>query len=478
MLNVSDSAELSMSKPTRVWWFIGGFFLHFAIMYPGFMTYDAVNQILEARAGVFSDWHPPLMAMIWRLLEHLMPGPAPMLFLQLGLIWLGAFLVFHAFFQSCSSKIAASLLCGLFFLPPMFGVSGAILKDMLMWGALLTAFGVAGHINSTTNQELWLTGVLSILTLLLLWLAILLRHNAIFATIPLLGFAIFRLFPKDNLWGLIRAIIPAAIIAALLFAASGAINKQFADRHTQPWVANAAFDIVGILKRMEDKTAQQTLFAQLAQSLNSSGTVEPVLQAYTPMYWREVFRSKPPTLLLPENSIGPVIHGFESFSAEQLSALHQLWTQSIIAEPLLWLRHRFAVSKYVLGWVPESSWSPVIMGMDFPLDLAKDYGSIQVSTALQNKLETVLYSLIDYWFFQPWPYFLVSIIILAVMFFRPINANIEITCLISSGLLHEIGLLLAAPSPDFRYSHYMVFCALLSLLLLARPWLKKIKSAP
>ena len=302
-----QSGQESTRALTGAGWFVGGFFLHFAIMYPGFMTYDAVNQILEARAGVFSDWHPPLMALIWRWLEHLMPGPAPMLFLQLGLIWLGAFLVFHAFFQSCCGKIAASLLCGLFFLPPMFGVSGAILKDMLMWGALLAAFGVAGHIKVTTNQKLRLTGVLSITTLLLLWLAILLRHNAIFATIPLLGFAMFRLFPKDNLWGLIRAIIPAAIIAALLFAASGAINKHLSDRHTQPWVANAAFDIVGILKRMEDKTAQQTLFAQLAQSLNSSGTVEPVLQAYTPMYWREVFRSKPPTLLLPENSIGPEI---------------------------------------------------------------------------------------------------------------------------------------------------------------------------
>jgi hypothetical protein len=55
------------------------------------------------------------------------------------------------------------------------------------------------------------------------------------------------------------------------------------------------------------------------------------------------------------------------------------------------------------------------------------------------------------------------------MFFRPITANIEITCLISSGLLHETGLLLAAPSPDFRYSHYMVFCSLLALLMLARP---------
>jgi hypothetical protein len=140
-----------------------------------------------------------------------------------------------------------------------------------------------------------------------------------------------------------------------------------------------------------------------------------------------------------------------------------------MAEPLLWLRHRFAVSKYVLGWVPESSWSPVIMGMDFPLDLAKDYGSIQVSTPFQNKLETVLYSLIDAWFFQAWPYFLTLTIILLVVIFRPIKANIEIICLSLSGLLHETGLMLAAPSPDFRYSHYMVFCTLLALLMLARP---------
>ncbi|WP_445367984.1 hypothetical protein ACH5Y9_25040 [Methylomonas sp. BW4-1] len=55
------------------------------------------------------------------------------------------------------------------------------------------------------------------------------------------------------------------------------------------------------------------------------------------------------------------------------------------------------------------------------------------------------------------------------------TANIEVICLTSSAILHELGLMLAAPSPDFRYSHYMVFCSLLSLLLLARPWLAKAK---
>lgn len=449
-----------------------GFILHFGVMYPGFMTYDSVNQILEARAGVFSDWHPPLMAIIWRLLEKALPGPAGMLLLQIGLIWLGAALVYQAFFKPCCTRFGAFSISLLFFLPPMLGISGAILKDMLMWGALFVAFGIAGHIKYSRLQKPWIAGLLLALTILVLWLAILLRHNAVFATIPLLGFAIFRLYPKDSFWGLFRAAIPAVVIAAALFSASSALNNRLADRHTQPWVANAAFDIAGIITRLDDRAAQQTLFAQLATLLNSSGSVEPLLKAYTPMYWREIFRTVPPTLLLPENSIGAQIHGFESFSADQLSALHKLWIQSILAEPVLWLRHRLAVSEYVLGLAPDSSWSPVIMGKDFPLDLASAYGEHPPSTQLQNQLEASLSSLIDDWFLLPWLYFGISICVLLTLLFRSVTGNIEIIALTSSGLLHELGLMLAAPSPDFRYSHYMIFCTLLSLLLLARPGMK------
>ncbi len=456
-------------KPPTVLLFAGGFLLHFGIMYPGFMCYDSVNQILEAREGVFSDWHPPVMAIIWRSLDAVIPGPAGMLILQIGLIWFGAYWVFHAFFKPYRDFSAALLLGLLFFLPPIFGISGAILKDVLMWGALLTAFGIAGHIQSAGRQKAWIRLSLCIATLSALWLAVLLRHNALFATIPILSLAYFRLYPRDSFWGLPRAAIPAAITAAILFAASGAINKQLSDRHTQPWIANAAFDIVGIIKRMEDKSAQQTLFAQLRQLLNSTGPIEPVLKAYTPMYWREIFRSKPPVLLLPEKAIGARIHGFETFSDTQLNTLHKLWIQSILTEPFLWIRHRLAVSAYVLGLVPDSTWSPVIMGTEIPLDLEQDYGKFTAPTKLQNQIEAGIILLINAWYFQAWPYLILSIaILLTLLSRRPIAAHAEIICLASSGLLHELGLMLAAPSPDFRYSHYMIYCSLLSLLMLAR----------
>lgn len=449
--------------------FLVGFLIHFGFMYPGFMCYDAVNQILEAREGVYSDWHPPLMAIIWRLIEKVVPGPAGMLFLQIGLIWIGTFLVFRAFFKPYGTKIAAPLLCLLPFLPPVFGISGAILKDILMWGVLLVAFGVAGHITGKNNQTPSVTTLLCAITVSVLWLAILLRHNAFFATIPILGFAIFRLYPKDSLLGLIRAAISGAVIAAGLFVLSGAINNRLSDRHTHPWVANAAFDTAGIIKRLEKRDEQQALFDRLASTLDATGAVEPLLKAYTPMYWREIFKTTPPTLQLPSNAMGAQLHGFESLSEAQLQALHRLWIRSILAEPDLWLSHRLAVSEYVLGLVPDSTWSPVIMAKEFPTDLEQAYGTHPEATKLQEKIETELLSLIDYWFFQPWPYFVISVGVLLTALSRSVTANLDVICLASSALLYEFSLLLAAPSPDFRYSHYMIFCTLLSWLMLARP---------
>jgi hypothetical protein len=462
-------------KPPIELVFLLGFLIHFGILYPGFMCYDAVNQILEARAGVFSDWHPPLMAIIWRLTEKLVPGPAGMLFLQIGFIWLGALLVFRSFFKPYGLKVAAPLLCLLIFLPPVFGISGAILKDVLMWGILLCAFGVSGHIQAKNQQNPRTNILLCLTTVLMLWLAILLRHNAFFATIPILGLAIFRLYPKDSLLGLIRALIPGAVIAAALFVASGAINNRLADRHTHPWVANAAFDIAGIIKRLDDKSVQQQLFDQLASSFNSTGSVEPLLRAYTPMYWREVFRTKPPTLQLPKHSMETELHGFESLSEAQLQTLHTLWVHAILAEPIAWIRHRLAVSKYILGLVPDATWGPVMMAQEFPTDLEQAYGSHPLPTQLQQKIEKSLNELINDWYFQPWPYFGLSICFLAMLLCRAVTANIDVICLTLSAILYEFSLMLAAPSPDFRYSHYMIFCTVLSLLMLARPRLKNIR---
>ena len=57
--------------------------------WPGVMIDDARWQYQQAVDNAYEDWHPPLMAWIWRRLMLLQPGPAPMLVVQLSLYWAG-----------------------------------------------------------------------------------------------------------------------------------------------------------------------------------------------------------------------------------------------------------------------------------------------------------------------------------------------------------------------------------------------------
>jgi hypothetical protein len=51
-----------------------GFGLFLVYAFPGYMSSDSVNQIIEARTAVFSNAHPPIMAAEWRVLEVFVSG--------------------------------------------------------------------------------------------------------------------------------------------------------------------------------------------------------------------------------------------------------------------------------------------------------------------------------------------------------------------------------------------------------------------
>src|SRR4051812_39361093 len=74
---------------------LSGFWLVWWVYRPGFMSVDSVVQLGEARSGEFTDFHPPILALIWRYLDQLWPGPIGMLMLLDGLFWLGLFVFFR-----------------------------------------------------------------------------------------------------------------------------------------------------------------------------------------------------------------------------------------------------------------------------------------------------------------------------------------------------------------------------------------------
>ena len=108
-----------------VWW----------VYRPGFMSLDSVVQLGEARSGAFTDFHPPILAFIWRYLDKLWPGPIGMLILLDGLFWLGLAVFFRRLRGPLWARAGAMIVAG--FQPAVFMLLGTIWKDTLMQASLL-----------------------------------------------------------------------------------------------------------------------------------------------------------------------------------------------------------------------------------------------------------------------------------------------------------------------------------------------------
>ena len=69
-----------------------GFALCMLAYYPGLLSPDSLSIYNQARNFSFTDWHSPMMALLWALLFHVVPGPQGMLMILLTFYW-GALLL-------------------------------------------------------------------------------------------------------------------------------------------------------------------------------------------------------------------------------------------------------------------------------------------------------------------------------------------------------------------------------------------------
>jgi hypothetical protein len=200
--------------------------------WPGLMTWDAVHQYGEALSGDFTDWHPPAMQWLWRRLVAVSPGSAPMLLLQLGLYWGGLALLASAARMRGRPRLGWALLgCGLLPLGP--ALTGAVLKDCLMAGALLAATGlIAARRHPVTVAA---AGAL-------LLFAAMLRFNGCAAAAPLA----VALLPQAWRRTVPRAIVTAVAATAVLASAMPLADRLIGARPSGVGLSLVIFDLGGI----------------------------------------------------------------------------------------------------------------------------------------------------------------------------------------------------------------------------------------
>jgi hypothetical protein len=426
------------------WMILGvGWAVMLVYAFPGQMTKDSFDHLREARAGIYSDAHPPIIDLIFKFLELVIPGQFGMLVLQNALLLAGLYAIFRTTFPASRAAWWAT---GVFVFPPVLVVMAVIWKDCSMAGLLVV--GIACLVSSRRGVR--------IAGLVALCGATALRYNAFGATLPL----IVLLFEwRPGMRWLQRYALSTAAWLAVTVAAFG-INGALTDKPMHYWHSSlAVYDIVGTLAFVDEDLPDAELRAEFAGTnlLIDHDLHKIIRQIYSPRDFLTISSDPAKTLWeLP-------LDGYVPAPQAQRDAIERVWWHTVTTYPWAYAKHRLAVtgevldlgSHHALGAVPKREVSLPAYAVE--LGLATGWSSTQFKlTAAMRWLSrhTPL--------FVPWVYLLLTLVLLPLAWRQR-----DVLAILLSGVIMESSLVFLVHSRDYRYSHWMVITTTIGVILLA-----------
>ena len=160
-----------------------GFLLNLIAYYPGFMSPDSLDIYGQSISHNYTDWHPPLMAWCWSMLNRIHKGPEVMLVFQLGLLWTGFYFLATGWFSDKRSCLY--LFTGILLAPFIQNFAGYIIKDAQMALSWFLSFSIIARAEYRQRR---MTVAEALSSLILILYGTLIRINALPGAMPLVYF--------------------------------------------------------------------------------------------------------------------------------------------------------------------------------------------------------------------------------------------------------------------------------------------------
>ncbi len=410
--------------------------------YPGYMSYDSIVQLIQARSGVLGDAHPPLMSALWGVTDSVVAGPLPMLVIQVTCFLVGVYLILKRFMSPRAAAICATLVL---WFPPIAVVLAVIWKDSQM-----VAFLVLGAaLLLSPRRGAMITG------LVLLSAATALRYNALAITLPLV-MLLFAWTPALRWW--LRYSIAAGVWVAITLLATVVTSVLTTEgEHTYAWHESLALlDVVGTLRYAPDLPD-----AELRADLAGTPLIETTgvqLRARSSFRPENLPERKVQTFGTGSYTPALWVTTFHIFTApvtsEQRAAISRTWKAVVFAHPLAYLEYRWHILRERIHLGDRAIPSGAYVWFTDILDLSGSARKVG-HTARPSKIQTALQPAM-LWFgtsflFRPYIYLVLSLV-LAVL----CRKNRELLALVLSGVANEAALFILAPTIDYRYSVWLV----------------------
>jgi hypothetical protein len=337
-----------------------------AIYLPGMMNADSVDMLCQAIHNQYHDWHSPLMSVVWRVLNAIVPGPSLMLVLVQGGFLLGAGLSVARLSASPFLRILAAVF--IVFWPPIFADMGMVTKDSAFLSAYILFVAALSGAVIERHPSRWRMGAMLAATLC----GTAIRTDGAVLFAPGLVFVYYLALDRPSgsqpaRWraaGFPRGVVSGALglgTIALCVAAIASFHV-YVLRVTPRYSVQVpmAFDIAGISVR-----AGENLMPDYIKGAGIDLTF--LKERYHP-WAHDALHFRPGA----SRNI-PVTD-----NREQYISLREAWLRAVELHPLYYLDHRTALSAYLLDIEPPPKWElyfpitdpnylkwcPALVGMD------------------------------------------------------------------------------------------------------------------
>jgi hypothetical protein len=410
-----------------------GALLFLLYAYPGYVTADAADMLVDSRVGLFTDWHSPMLTEIWRIVGFFVSGPAGMVILQSVLFLGGAFCLLR---RAMSERAAAVVACCVLLSPPVIACMAVISPESQLAGFLIAAAAAI----ASDRRGIRIAG------LGLALVASGMREGAALAVIPvvLLGF-VWR--EGDGRW---RRYAIAAAAGLVIVVASALLNRALIDADTgRKDIDLAALDITGTIHCSEPRD-DAGLLAELSET-------PLVIRSEIQQHAHELSRD-------PERAMHGAGRLFGAVTSDaEREAIVTARREFISAHPSAYVAHRLSQFARVLGLKRGKSWAPVFsdptetVGLQGPLQHAARHSSVQsVMVRMVRALKRTL-------LFHPYVYLLLAVAILPM---AAIRRRRDAATLLASGIGYELALMFVTTTAEFRFSLWLIVSTILGISIL------------
>jgi hypothetical protein len=422
---------------------LAGCTLTILTFYPGFLSPDSVDQFEQSLNFHFVDWHPPIMAFVWSVLDALWAGPQPMLILQAILYWGGVFYLISTI--KTERHLVRWIIAALLFSPAILNFVGVIWKDVQL--AAAWSF-VMGCVFAYRCSGLTIGVYTKAKLLALVVYGALIRWNAGLAAAPLVLYVLtgrpwMRHLP-------LTAVVYLGVALSALGLQRG-VNRLLGAETTPIFDSLLSFDIAGISVQTKENLYPFALSTPEMESLSAcygdASAHDSLVGGPCEFIWSNVAKVR---------------------QTDKFTML-RAWLSATIRNPAAYMRHRLKYFGFLLAvTTPDPSkyiWQSGIEQNHFGLETRRH--------GLYHLLARYVHTFSSTFLFRPVTWLTISLLLMGfVAKFRPDDEKSRFV--MTASLLAASYMLAYLPvgiASDFRYIYVCIIATTFALcVVVGEPW--------